>query len=128
MERNEVSAWRAKYLHAVEKNYKSPQPRPLIYLDETYIHSSHTSVQAFESITVSEWTQHCNHVRKLQGEYLKHDVYLDKPFIIDVASDSETESDSDNDDMDISGVWSHSQDEIGHASSSKDHNYCKPGF
>ncbi|RVE45370.1 hypothetical protein evm_009999 [Chilo suppressalis] len=70
--------------------------------------------EAFESITVREWAQHCNHVRKLQVEYLKHDVYL--------------ESDSDNDDMDISGVWPHTQDEVGRASSSKDHNYCKPGF
>lgn len=312
MERNEISAWRAKYLHAVDKNNKSPQPRPLIYLDETYIHSSHTSGkcwqgegedgvlepvskgqryiivhaggdtgfvtnallvfksntksgdyhdemnstnfkkwvieklvpnlrepsiivmdnapyhricvnkvpntnslkkdmqlwltqnkidygenltkpqlleiikrnkpekilednrhkclylppyhcdlnpieliwstmkrkvadvniehknaeiprlvrEAFDAITVHEWAQHCKHVRRLEGEYLKHDLYLDKPFIIEVVSDTETESDSDNDDSgtDISGVWPHNQDEVVYAGSSKDHNYCKPGF
>jgi hypothetical protein len=52
MERNEVSAWKAKYLHAVEKNYKSSQPRPLIYLDETYIHSSHTSGKCWQGESV----------------------------------------------------------------------------
>jgi len=318
MERNEVSAWRAKYLHAVEKNKISPQPQPLIYLDETYIHSSHTSgkcwqgegvdgvlepvskgqryiiihaggdtgfvnnallvfksntksgdyhddmnstnfkkwvieklvpnlqqpsiivmdnapyhrvcinkvpntnslkrdmqlwltqnnvdfgeeftkpqllelikrnkpepeyeidkileqnghkclylppyhcdlnpiefiwstmkrkvaevnidhknaeiprlvQEAFETITVNEWAQHCKHVHKLEEEYLKQDSYLDKPFIIEVRSDTETESDSDDDDgcMEIGGIFPHSLTEVGRAGCSKDHNYCKPGF
>ncbi|GBP58671.1 hypothetical protein EVAR_97074_1 [Eumeta japonica] len=48
MKRNEVSAWRARYLREVDKNNKSPNPRPLIYLDETYIHSSHTSGKCWQ--------------------------------------------------------------------------------
>ncbi|GBO98522.1 hypothetical protein EVAR_114_1 [Eumeta japonica] len=48
MERNEVSAWRAKYLREVDKNNISPNPQPLIYLDETYIHSSHTSGKCWQ--------------------------------------------------------------------------------
>lgn len=94
--------------------------------------------EAFDAITVHEWTQHCKHVNRLEDEYLKHDSYLDEPFIINVASDSESESDSDSDDCEIDGipsipqsslsVWPFDQDNVTPHSTKNDHNYCKPGF
>ncbi|GBO98523.1 hypothetical protein EVAR_115_1 [Eumeta japonica] len=88
-------------------------------------------IEAFEAISVHEWKQHCKHVRRLEGEYLKQDSYLDEPFIINVTSDSETESDSDSDecDMEVEGVWPLNQDDVAHSSKTVfDHNYCKRGF
>lgn len=48
-ERNDISAWRAKYLQELKQNSLSGNPRPVIYLDETYIHSSHTSNKCWQS-------------------------------------------------------------------------------
>lgn len=85
--------------------------------------------EAFDAISVNEWTQHCNHIHRLEGEYLKHDTYLDEPFIINVASDSESESDSDSDDCGIHGIRLLDQDIASTSSKTViDHNYCKPGF
>lgn len=45
-ERNDISAWRAKYLQELNKNALSANRRPVVYLDETYIHSSYTTKNA----------------------------------------------------------------------------------
>lgn len=51
---------------------------------------------AFESISVDEWRNHCAHVKKLEEEYRIKDGYLDKPFIIELCSESEESSDDDD--------------------------------
>ncbi|VVD00987.1 unnamed protein product [Leptidea sinapis] len=42
IERNDISAWRANYLQNIYEN-ECGEKKPVIFLDETYIHSSHTA-------------------------------------------------------------------------------------
>ncbi|KOB72603.1 Uncharacterized protein OBRU01_07867 [Operophtera brumata] len=149
MERDDISAWRSRYLQVISNNDKAANPLPLVYLDETYIHSSHTSGKCWQGegtegvlepvskgqrfiivhageITVEEWIKHCNHVRKLQNEYLDKGGYLDEPFIINVLSDSETDSDSEDDYLTgVSSITDHDYDVGPSTSRSVDHTYCK---
>lgn len=78
---------------------------------------------AFDSITVDEWRNHCSHVKKLEEEYRKKDRYLDEPFIIQLCSESEDSSDDDDDfqDEDDEEVNSLQPLDIVHA----EHNYSK---
>lgn len=48
IERNDISAWRATYLQKIKKNELGEQ-KPIVYLDETYIHSSHTVGRTWQS-------------------------------------------------------------------------------
>ncbi|CAK1595891.1 unnamed protein product [Parnassius mnemosyne] len=46
-ERNDVVAWRATYLQKIKENERG-EKRPVIYLDETYIHSSHSTGKCWQ--------------------------------------------------------------------------------
>lgn len=48
IERNDISAWRANYLQKIKCN-ENGDKKPVIYLDETYIHSSHTAGRCWQS-------------------------------------------------------------------------------
>ncbi|CAG4978981.1 unnamed protein product [Parnassius apollo] len=54
--------------------------------------------EAFNSIPVEEWRNHCAHVKKLEEEYRSKDGYLDAPFIVELCSESEESSDEDSQD------------------------------
>lgn len=38
MERYDIVAWRSRFLRELDNNRKSDNPRPIVYLDETYLH------------------------------------------------------------------------------------------
>lgn len=46
-ERNDVAAWRASYLQKIKDNERQ-NTKPVVYLDETYIHSSHSSGKCWQ--------------------------------------------------------------------------------
>lgn len=48
IERNDISAWRADYLQKIKLN-ECGETKPMIFLDETYIHSSHTVGRYWQS-------------------------------------------------------------------------------
>ncbi|KOB74093.1 Uncharacterized protein OBRU01_09807, partial [Operophtera brumata] len=48
IERNDISAWRATYLQKIRHN-ECGEKKTVIYLDETYIHSSHTAGRCWQS-------------------------------------------------------------------------------
>ncbi|CAH0723974.1 unnamed protein product, partial [Brenthis ino] len=49
MERPDIIAWRAKYLTQMRVNRSAAAPRPVIYLDETYIHASYGVTKCWKS-------------------------------------------------------------------------------
>ncbi|XP_063897313.1 uncharacterized protein LOC135118660 [Helicoverpa armigera] len=51
IERNDISAWRAGYLQKIKLN-ECGEKKPVIFLDETYIHSSHTVGRCWQSDNV----------------------------------------------------------------------------
>ncbi|VVC91914.1 unnamed protein product [Leptidea sinapis] len=61
-------------------------------------------MNAFNAITVEEWRNYCSHVKEIQKEYHIRDAYLDVPFIIDLASDSEESSDSEDEDEELDDI------------------------
>lgn len=69
--------------------------------------------EAFNKISAAEWQKYCAHVKNIENEYLKKDIYLDEPFIVNLESDSGSESsDSDEVTYDFADDCLH------------DHNYC----
>lgn len=48
IERSDIAAWRAKYILRLRKN-RQEQNRPVIYLDETYIHASYHLEKCWQS-------------------------------------------------------------------------------
>lgn len=48
IERNDISAWRANYLQKIKENERGEQ-KQVIFLDETYIHASHTAGRCWQS-------------------------------------------------------------------------------
>lgn len=48
MERNDIASWRAKYILRMRKN-RFEDHRPVIYLDETYIHASYHLQKCWQS-------------------------------------------------------------------------------
>ncbi|XP_072930356.1 uncharacterized protein [Epargyreus clarus] len=46
-ERNDITAWRAAYLQKIREN-ESGEKKPVVYLDETYIHSSHSTDKCWQ--------------------------------------------------------------------------------
>ncbi|CAG5035410.1 unnamed protein product [Parnassius apollo] len=77
--------------------------------------------EAFNSIPVEEWCNHCAHVKKLEEEYRSKDGYLDAPFIVELCSESEESSDDDSQDESDEEFNSIEPLAIVHA----EHNYSK---
>ncbi|XP_028040891.1 uncharacterized protein LOC114250967 [Bombyx mandarina] len=48
MERSDIIAWRAKYIEKMRKN-RTTEKRPVVFLDETYIHSTYHSKSCWQS-------------------------------------------------------------------------------
>ncbi|XP_063895623.1 uncharacterized protein LOC110373535 [Helicoverpa armigera] len=48
MERNDITAWRARYLQTLKHN-DDTEKLPVVYLDETYIHSGHTAGKCWQN-------------------------------------------------------------------------------
>lgn len=53
MERYDIAAWRSRYLRTLKLNRDSENRRPVIYLDETYIHSSYGVNKCWQSEEVA---------------------------------------------------------------------------
>lgn len=49
MERNDIVAWRSRYLRTIKENENLPNPKPVTYLDETYIHPSYGVSKCWQS-------------------------------------------------------------------------------
>ncbi|CAG4982671.1 unnamed protein product [Parnassius apollo] len=47
MELNDITAWRALYLQTIKRNDET-EKLPVVYLDETYIHSGHTAGKCWQ--------------------------------------------------------------------------------
>lgn len=47
IEKSEIAAWRGRYLQSV-REYRQAK-RPIVYLDETYLHSTHTATKCWQS-------------------------------------------------------------------------------
>ncbi|CAG5016191.1 unnamed protein product [Parnassius apollo] len=77
--------------------------------------------EAFNSIPVEEWRNHCAHVKKHEEEYRSKDGYLDAPFIVELCSESEESSDEDSQDESDEEFNSIEPLAIVHA----EHNYSK---
>ncbi|CAG5049300.1 unnamed protein product [Parnassius apollo] len=74
--------------------------------------------EAFNSIPVEEWCNHCAHVKKLEEEYRSKDGYLDAPFIVELCSESEESNSQDESDEEFNSIEPLA---IVHA----EHNYSK---
>lgn len=51
MEKDDIRSWRARYIRTMRR-YRQEQ-RPIVYMDESYIHQSHT--------TKKQWSDNTNH-------------------------------------------------------------------
>ncbi|XP_045505993.1 uncharacterized protein LOC123703388 [Colias croceus] len=51
MERYDIVAWRHSYVEEIRSNRLSDLPRPVVYLDETYIHSTYCAGKCWQSET-----------------------------------------------------------------------------
>ncbi|XP_045488624.1 uncharacterized protein LOC123690059 [Pieris rapae] len=49
MERYDVVAWRSRFLREIDNNRRSDNPRPIVYLDETYLHPGYKVKKCWQS-------------------------------------------------------------------------------